>query len=312
MEDWDLIIVGAGPAGLTAGIYAGRAGLKTLLLEEKMAGGQVVNTPLIENYPGFESVAGFELVGLMAEQCRKSGSKINEVEKVNSASVKQEAFLVETDKASYASKSLIFATGAYHRLLDVPGEAKYQGRGVSYCALCDGAFFKGKQVMVVGGGNSAAASARYLANVVDSVKLVHRRDRLRAERAYMEALKDMKVEFLWNSEVLEIRGDGAVQSVSVRNLRTGQVEEIKVDGVFIQVGEVPNSEIAKFAGVKLDEKGYIIVGLNQETNIRGIYAAGDVANRPVKQIGTAVGEAIVAATEAYGNIKRPYYYKPKK
>lgn len=311
MEDWDLIIVGAGPAGLTAGIYAGRAGLRVLVLEEKMVGGQVANTPLIENYPGFESVAGIKLVEMMAEHCRNSGATINEVENVNSVRVERENFLVKTDKVSYVSKSVILATGAHHRLLNVPGEEEFQGRGVSYCALCDGAFFKGKQVMVVGGGNSAATSARYLANIAANVKLVHRRDKLRAEKAYTEVLENMKVEFLWNSEVLEIKGNGVVQNVILKNNKTGKVIEVNVDGIFIQVGEVPNTQIAKSAGIKLDEKGYIIVDINQESNIQGIFAAGDVINRPVKQIGTAVGEGIIAATEAFGYVKKPYYYKRK-
>ena len=221
-------------------------------------------------------------------------------------------FMIKTNKASYTSKSVILATGTHHRLLNVPGEEEFQGKGVSYCALCDGAFFKDKQVMVVGGGNSAATSARYLANIAANVKLVHRRDTLRAEKAYAKVLKNMRVEFLWNSEVLEIKGNGVVQQAVLKNNRTGKVTEVNIDGVFIQVGEVPNTQVAKSAGVKLDERGYIIVDAKQETNIPGIFAAGDVTDRSVKQVGTAVGEGIIAATEAFGYAKRPYYYKQKK
>ena len=309
MPDWDLIIVGAGPAGLTAGLYAGRSGLRTVIVEEKTVGGQVAISPEIENYPGFESITGFELVEKMAKHCRKFGAQINEIEKANSIIVDHEKIHIETEKTTYTSKTLIIATGTHHRLLNVPGEDKFQGRGVSYCALCDGAFFKGKRVIVVGGGNSAAKSARYLANIAANVKLVHRRDRLRAEKASREALEDLKVEFLWNSVVLEIRGNSVVGSVILRNNKTEEVREVGVDGVFVEVGEVPNSQLAKAANVELDEKGYIIVDARQKTNILGIFAAGDVTNRSVKQIGTAVGEAIIAATEAFGYAEKPYYYK---
>lgn len=309
MEDWDLVIVGGGPAGLTAGIYAGRSGLKSLIVEEKIVGGQVAVSPWIENYPGFESITGVELVEKMAEHCRKFGAQINEVEKAYSVTFNHQEILVKTDKTTYTSKTLIVATGTHHRLLNVPGESKYQGRGVSFCALCDGAFFKGKKVIVVGGGNSAAASARYLANIAANVKLVHRRNQLRAEKASMEALKRLKVEFLWDSEVSEIKGNGVVQGVTLKNNKTMEVREVSVDGVFVQIGEVPNTQLAKDAGVELDEKGYVIVDVRQRTNIPGVFAAGDVTNRSVKQIGTAVGEAIIAATEAFGYAKRPYFYK---
>ena len=309
MENWDLVIIGAGPAGLTAGIYAGRSGLRTLIVEEKTVGGQVAVSPWIENYPGFESITGYELVEKMAEHCRKFGAQINEVEKAYSITVNHQEILVKTDKTTHTSKALIVAMGTRHRLLNVPGESKYQGRGVSYCALCDGTFFKGKKVIVVGGGNSAAASARYLANLAANVKLVHRRNQLRAEKASLEALKRLKVEFLWDSEVSEIKGNGVVQGITLRNNKTMEALEVDVDGVFVQIGEVPNTQLAKAAGVELDEKGYIVVDVRQRTNIPGVFAAGDVTNRSVKQIGTAVGEAIVAATEAFGYAKRPYYYK---
>jgi len=309
MENWDLIIIGAGPAGLTAGIYAGRSRLKTLILEEKLPGGEATVTPLIENYPGFEKISGAELVEKMTAQCKKFGAQINGLEKVASLNLTGEKKLVKTDKATYSAAAIIIATGTHNRLLNVPGEKKFQGRGVSYCALCDGAFFKGKKVIVVGGGNSAATSARYLSNIAANVKLVHRRGQLRAEEAYLEVLKRQNVEFLWNTEVKEIKGDSVVRNVVLVNNKTGEIRKLEVDGVFVQIGEVPNTEFVKEAGVEVDDGSYIIVDDRQRTNVQGVFAAGDVTNKPVKQIGTAVGQAIVAATEAFGYIKRPYYYK---
>ena len=309
MENWDLIIIGAGPAGLTAGIYAGRSGLETLILEEKMAGGEASVTPWIENYPGFESISGPELIEKMIKHCKKFGAQINELEKVNSLDLKGGKKLVKTDRATYTASAIIIATGTYHSLLNVPGEKEFQGRGVSYCAMCDGAFFKGKKVIVAGGGNSATMSANYLSNIAANVKLVHRKKELRAEKASVEALKKENVEFLWNSEVKEIKGDNIVKSVVLQNNKTGETREVEVDGVFVQVGEIANTRVIKEAGVAVDKEGFIIVDARQRTNIQGVFAAGDATNGPVKQIGTAVGQGIVAANEAFGYIKRPYYYK---
>jgi thioredoxin reductase (NADPH) len=309
MEHWDLIIIGGGPAGLTAGIYGARSGLKTLLLEEKTLGGATAESPLIENYPGFLAITGQDLVNRMAEHCRKFGVTIKEIEGSKELDFSGEKKIVKTDRASYSASAVIIATGSHYRELGVPGENEFKGRGVSYCAVCDGAFFKGKRVAVIGGGNSAATSALYLSNMASNVKLIHRRDQLRAEEALFRNLQERKVEFIWNSVVKEIRGDTKVRSVVVHNKKTDEDKEIEVDGVFVQVGEVPNSQLAVKAGVKVDERGYIIVDERQRTNIAGVYAAGDVTNGPVKQVGTAVGQAIVAATEAFGYIKRPYYYK---
>jgi len=309
MENWDLIIIGAGPAGLTAGIYAGRSGLETLILEEKMAGGEASVTPWIENYPGFESISGPELTEKMIKHCKKFEAQINELEKVNSLELKGEKKLVKTDRATYTASAIIIATGTYYRLLNVPGEKEFQGRGVSYCAMCDGAFFKGKKVIVAGGGNSATMSANYLSNIAANVKLVHRKKELRAEKASVEALKKENVEFLWNSEVKEIKGDNVVKSVVLQNNKTGETNEVEVDGIFVQIGEIPNTKVVKEAGVAVDKEGFVIVDSRQRTNIQGVFAAGDATNGPVKQIGTAVGQGIVAANEAFGYIKRPYYYK---
>lgn len=309
MEHWDLIIVGAGPAGLTAGLYGARSGLKTLVLEEKTPGGQAAETPLVENYPGFKSISGQNLIDKMTEHCKKAGAKVNELEKVAELDLKGEKKIVKTNKTTYTASALIIASGSHYRTLGVLGENEFRGRGVSYCAVCDGAFFKGRKVLVVGGGNSAAVSAIYLANLASDVKLAHRKSQLRAEGALVKDLQTQKVEILWNMELKEIKGDVKVRSAILTNNKTGETKEINVDGVFVQVGEVSNSQFAKEAGIEVDERNYIVIDARQRTNIRGVYAAGDVTNGPVKQIGTAVGQAILAATEAFGYIKRPYYYK---
>ena len=309
METWDLIIIGAGPAGLAAGVYAGRSGLKALILEEKMSGGEAAVAPWIENYPGFESISGPELVEKMTAHCRKSGAQLNELEKVVLVDFRGERKLVKTAKGEYSASAVIIASGTKHRLLNVPGEQEFLGRGVSYCALCDGAFFKDKRVIVVGGGNSAAMTARYLSNIAASVKLVHRREALRADAASVETLREQNVEFLLNSEVKEIKGDTIVKSIVLQNKSTGELKELQTDGIFIQVGEEPNIQFLKEAGITTDEGGYVIVDPRQRTNIQGVFAAGDVTNNTVKQVGTAVGQAIVAATEAFRYTERPYYYK---
>ncbi|MEM2675735.1 MAG: thioredoxin-disulfide reductase [Candidatus Bathyarchaeia archaeon] len=310
METWDLIIVGAGPAGLTAGIYAARSGLKTLIIEEKIAGGTVGDAPVIENYPGFESIGGAELAQKFAAQCRKLGTVIHEFERVEALDLKGEEKIVKTDKGLYKAKAVIIASGSSYSELGVPGEKEFRGRGVSYCGICDGPLFKGKRVLVVGGGNSAVVTALYLAGLASEVKVVHRRDAFRAEEARVKALMEKRnVEVLWNTEVREIKGGNVVEKVVLFNNKTMETFELPVDGVFIQVGEVPNSKLAKEAGVEVDNHGYIVVDVRQRTNIPGVYAAGDVTNHPVKQVGTAVGQGITAALEAYGYIRRPYYYR---
>lgn len=309
MEHWDLIIIGSGPAGLTAGLYGARSGLKTLVLEEKIPGGAVIDTPLVENYPGFESISGRDLADRMAGQCKKAGAKVNELEKVVELDLKGEKKVVKTNRTVYTASAVIIASGSHYRTLGVPGETEFRGRGVSYCTLCDGAFFKGGNVLVVGGGNSAVVSARYLANIASHVRLAHRRDQLRAAEMLVKDLIAQGVEIMWNRELKEVKGDTKVKRVVLVNNKTGETMEIDVDGVFVQVGEAPNSQVAEKAGVKVDKAGYIIVDDRQRTNIAGVYAAGDVTTCPVKQIGTAVGEAIIATSEAFGYIKRPYYYK---
>ena len=309
MERWDSIIVGAGPAGLTAGIYGARSGLRTLILEEKVAGGVAAESPLIENYPGFPSVSGRELADKMLEHCRKFGVEIHEMEGVVELELGGKPKIARTGKTSYEAPAVIIASGCHHAELGVPGEKEFLGRGVSYCAVCDGHLFRRKKVLVIGGGNSAAESALYLSDLASGVRLVHRKDRLRAEDAIVEDLREKKIDLVLNTELKRITGDTNVERAVLFNNATGRTEEVGVDGVFILVGEVPNSEIAKRAGVKTDGFGYILTDERQRTNLEGVYAAGDVTACPVKQVGTAVGQAIVAAIDAYGYVKRPYFYK---
>lgn len=310
MEIWDLIIIGAGPAGLTAGIYAARSGLKALVIEEKIAGGTLGDAPVIENYPGFEKVSGAELAQKIVAQCRKLGAAIHEFEKAVKLDLKGEEKVVETDKGVYRARAVIIASGSSYSELGVPGEKEFKGRGVSYCGICDGPLFKGKRVLVVGGGNSAVVTALYLAELASEVKVAHRREAFRAEEARVKALLEKgNVEVFWNTELREIKGGKLVEKAILFNNKTGEVKELPIDGVFVQVGEIPNSQLAKEAGVEADEHGYVIVDVRQRTNLPGVYAAGDVTNHPVKQVGTAVGQGITAALEAYGYIRKPYYYK---
>ncbi len=310
MESCELAIIGAGAAGLAAGIYGARSGLKTLILEEKMAGGTIADAPLIENYPGFQSINGRELAKKMVVHCRSVGVGIHDLEKVVSLDLKGNKKMVKTDKTAYETKAVIFASGTHQRELGVLGEKEFRGRGVSYCGVCDGPLFKNKRVLVAGGGNSAVITTLYIAELASEVKLLHRRGMLRAEEALVKALKNKNnVEILWNTEVKEIKGANVVGKVLLFDNKTGETKELKLDGVFIQAGEAPNSQLAKKAGVNVDEKGYIVVDVRQRTNIAGVYAAGDVTNHPVKQVGTAVGQGITAALEAYSYIRQPYYYK---
>jgi thioredoxin reductase (NADPH) len=307
MESWDLIIIGAGAAGLAAGIYGARSGLKTLVLEEKMAGGTTADAPLVENYLGFQSISGMDLSQKMVFHCRDAGATIREFESVIALELGEKK-IVKTNKATYEAKAVIIASGSHYSELGVPGEKEFFGKGVSYCGICDGPLFKGKRVLVVGGGNSALITALYLADLASEVKIVHRRDVFRAEEALVKALEAKKnVEVLWSSEVKEIKGEKLVNKAILFNTKTGETRELPIDGVFVQVGEAPNSQLAKQAGIEVDEDGYIKIDILQRTNISGVYAAGDVTNHPVKQIGTAVGQGITAALEAYGFIKHPYY-----
>jgi len=310
MEQWDLIIVGAGPAGLSAGIYAARSGLKTMIIEEKMAGGTTSDAPIVENYPGFAQISGGELAEKMVLHCKKMGVSIRELETVSSLRLRDDEKTVVTHKTEHVAKALIFATGSHYREIEVPGEREFRGKGVSYCAVCDGPFFKGKKVLVVGGGNSAATAVLYLSGVVGEVVVVHRKHAFRAEEALVKDISEKKnVRVLWNTEVQEIKGEKNVNRVTLLDNKTGETSELAVNAVFVQVGEAPNSQTAKEAGVEVDEHGYVKIDMYQKTNLPGVYGAGDVTSHPVKQVGTAVGQGITAALQAYVYIRQPYYRK---
>jgi thioredoxin reductase (NADPH) len=310
MENWDLILIGAGAAGLAAGIYGARSGLKTLILEEKMAGGTTSDAPVVENYPGFSQVGGAELAEKMVLHCKKTSVTIHELETVTGLDLKGERKIVKTTRTAYETDAVIIAIGAHYREIGVPGEKEFRGRGVSYCAVCDGPLFKGKRVLVVGGGNSAAITTLYLSGIAAEVLVAHRRSAFRAEEALVKDVASKKnVQVFWNTEVREIKGEKLVKKVVLFDNKAGETKELAVDAVFVQVGEAPNSQLAREAGVEVDEHGYIKIDMFQRTNILGVYAAGDVTNHPVKQVGTAVGQGITAALEAYGYIRRPYYRK---
>jgi thioredoxin reductase (NADPH) len=308
LDAWELVIIGAGSAGLAAGIYGIRSGLKTLIVEEKIAGGTTAEAPLVENYPGFQSINGPELAQKMVEQAKNAGVILHEFETVTSFNLKSEPKVVKTNRTEYTTGAVIIATGRHYREIGVPGEKELRGRGVSYCGICDGPLFKGKHLLVVGGGSSALITTLYLAGIASDVKIVHRRDTFRAEEALSKALREKgNIEILWNTEVKQIIGEKLVTKVLLFNNKTGETRELPVDGVFVQVGEDPNSQLAHEAGVAVDEDGYILVDILQRTNISGVYGAGDVTNNPVKQIGTSIGQGITAAMEAYGYVRRPYY-----
>jgi thioredoxin reductase (NADPH) len=307
MESWDLVIIGGGAAGLAAGIYGARSGLKTLVLDEKIAGGTTADAPLVENYLGFQSISGMELSQKMASHCKSAGAVIHEFESVIALELGDKK-TIKTNKAVYEANAVIIASGSHYREIGVLGEKEFLGKGVSYCGICDGPLFKGKRVLVVGGGNSALITALYLSDLASEVKIVHRRDVFRAEEALVKGLAAKKnVEVFWNSEVKEIRGEKLVKNVILLDSKTGETKELSVDGVFVQVGEAPNSRLAKELGIDVDEDGYIKIDMVQRTNVPGVYAAGDVTTHPVKQVGTAVGQGITAALEAYNFIRRPYY-----
>lgn len=310
MERWELVIIGAGAAGLTAGIYAARSGLKTLIIEEKMAGGTTSDAPIIENYPGFSQLSGGELAEKMTLHCKKAGVTIHELETVTALNLTGEPKIVKTNRTAYEANAIIMATGSHYREIGVKGEKEFRGRGVSYCAVCDGPLFKDKHVLVIGGGNSAATTTLYLSEIAAEVAVAHRRDVFRAEEALVKDITSKKnIQVFLNTEVKEIKGEKLVTKVVILNKKTRETRELAVDAVFVQIGEDPNSQITRDTGIEVDDKGYIKIDIFQRTNISGVYAVGDVTNHPVKQVGTAVGQGITAALEAYSYIRRPYYRK---
>ncbi len=301
-KTWDVLIIGAGPAGFTAAIYAKRFGLETLIISKDL-GGNMALTDLIENYPGFLQISGAELTNRMHEQVKNLGVEIvfDEVERVDPTECAYYEgpckFAVRTKNGKeYKAKTIIIAVGAAPRKLHVPGEKEFTGRGVSYCATCDGPLFKGKEVIVVGGGNTALQEALYLKSIGVNVTLVHRRDQFRADKILQDRFAESGIPTILNTVVTEIKGDGKVEAVKLKNRVTGEESEMAVDGVFIFIGYEPKTDFVKHLGIT-DEYGYIPVDMNMQTKIKGIFAAGDITN-VFKQIAVAVGQGAIAANSA--------------
>ena len=289
-EILDTIIIGGGPAGYTAALYCARAGLSTMVIEKFSAGGQMTQTMQIDNYPGFdEGVDGFTLGFKMQAGAERFGAKTLQAE-VLSVDLSGKTKTVETSAGTYFSKTVVIATGAEHKHLGLANEEKLIGKGVGYCAACDGMLYRGKTVAVIGGGNSAAADALLLSKVCEKVFLVHRRDTLRAEKFYHEPLMQTEnVEFVWNSKVTEFLFDEKIKGIKVENVLNGEEKEILIDGVFISIGRSPETKLFQDR-IALDDNGYVIADETTRTNIPGVFAVGDVRTKPVRQIATAVAD----------------------
>ncbi|OGV98373.1 MAG: thioredoxin-disulfide reductase [Nitrospinae bacterium RIFCSPLOWO2_02_FULL_39_110] len=292
----DLIIIGGGPAGLSAAIYALRAKMDVILIEKLGIGGQIALSDVIENYPGYRSISGSELMSKFENHAKDFGLKteIATIERIIDAGDRK---ITKTDSKDFESKAVIIASGAQPKKLGIKGENEFTGRGVSYCATCDGLFFSGRDIVVVGGGDTAVKEALYLSKIVNKIYLVHRRDRLRAEKIMQEKLlSNPKVEFLWNSAVDEISGgEMGVERISVRNIQTNKKSEVKAEGIFVFVGITPETG---FIDVKKNEGGFIITNDRMETSMKGVFAAGDCRNTPLRQVATAVGDGAIAAISA--------------
>ncbi len=310
MENWDVIIIGAGSAGLSAGIYAVRSGLKTLVIDEKFAGGTIADASKVVNYPGFVEISGGDLAEKMTSHCRTVGATIHDLEPATELQLSGDVKTVKTSRTTYEAKAIILSMGSHYKEIGVKGESEFKGKGVSYCGVCDGPFFKGKRVLVVGGGNTACITTLYLSGLARQVYVIHRREAFRAEESLVTDISGKgNVKIMWNTEIQEVKGDKQVRTVILIDNMTKLTSELEVDAVFVQIGEAPNSQLAKAAGVEVDAHGFIKANVRQQTNLPGVFAAGDITDQPIKQVGTAVGQGITAALEAYTFIKRPYYRK---
>ncbi|MBM7608656.1 thioredoxin reductase (NADPH) [Lysinibacillus composti] len=295
---YDVVIIGAGPAGMTAAVYASRANLSTIMIERGIPGGQMANTEEVENYPGFDTILGPELSTKMFEHAKKFGAEyaygdVSEI--INGEDYK----IIKAGSKEYKTRSIIITSGAEYKKMGIPGEKELGGRGVSYCAVCDGAFFKQKNLIVVGGGDSAVEEGVYLTRFADKVTIVHRRDQLRAQKILQDrAFANEKVDFIWNNTVKEINEkDGKVGSVTLVNTVDGTEQEVQADGVFIYIGMIPLTAPFQNLGI-LNEQGYIVTNDKMETSVKGIFAAGDVRDKMLRQIVTATGDGSIAAQSA--------------
>ena len=295
---YDVVVIGAGPGGMTAALYASRANLKTLVLERGVPCGELINTAEVENYPGFDSILGPDLADKMYKSSMRFGAEhaYGDVKRIE---VEGKYHLIETSKKTFRTKSVIIATGSYHRKLNVPGEEKYNGRGVSYCAVCDGAFFRNKNLVVAGGGDSAVEEGTYLTQFSD-VNIIHRRDELRAQKILQDrAFKNERVSFTWDTVIEEINGnDKNVTGVTLRNVKTNEVTTKETDGVFIYVGILPQTDAFLDLGIT-DQEGWIVTNELMETKVPGIFAVGDVRQKNLRQVTTAVGDGGEAGNRVF-------------
>lgn len=307
-REYDVVVIGGGPAGLTAAMYAKRSGLDSVVFERANIGGQIAVTPVVENYPGFSNIPGRTLVELMANQTM-TYSMVFQGAEVNDAERMDKFFELDTTRGHYRAKALIIAAGVKNRKLDAAGEEKFVGRGVSYCATCDGYMFKdGRNVIVIGGGNSALTDALYLDSLGAHVTIVHRKDSFRGEARLQQSVFQRNIPVLWNKIVKEIKGKMTVEEVKIEDVKTKEITSVKTEGIFVAVGYEPNNEIAKKLGLELDSAGYIKVDNRMRTSVPFVYAAGDITGG-VKQIVTAVSQAAVAALTAFEDIASPYWKK---
>lgn len=292
---YDVIVIGGGPGGYTAALYAARANLSVAILEKLSPGGQMGTTDVIDNYPGFpQGVNGFELAMQMKEGAERFGAQ-TQLAEVTQVELAGQVKTIHTSSGDYQARTVVLATGAHPRELGLPGERELRGRGVSYCATCDGMFYRGKTVVVVGGGNTAVSDVLYLSRLCEKVYLVHRRDALRASKVYLDPLqKAENVEFVWDSEVKQLLRDQAVTGVRVRNKKTGEERDIPCGGVFVAVGYLPNTELYR-GQVELDEAGYVLADETTQTNLPGVFAVGDLRKKPLRQVVTAASDGAVAA-----------------
>lgn len=305
MQHRDAIAIGAGPAGLTAGFYLAHYGFDTLIFEEKIAGGYAAEIPLLENYPGcLEGISGKDLVDKMAQQCQKNGAEIHQFERVCGLNFKGKMYIVTTEKSDYSAEAVVIASGRSPRELEVPGKSQFHGKGVSHCAVCDGFFFKERKVIVVGDDSRAAEVAIFLSGLASHVKLVCQKEKLCAEKILIENLEKQKIEILGNMELKEIKGDNKVKSVVLVDKATEHTKEIDTDGIFFQLEGIPNSQIARESGIKVDKDGYILVDDKARTNIDLVYAVGDITASPTKMVITAVAQAAGAALDVLMRIKK--------
>ena len=295
MKRYDMVIIGGGPGGYTAALYAARAGLKTIVLEKLSAGGQMALTSQIDNYPGFPNgVDGFELADNMQQQAQRYGAE-TELAEVTALHLESAIKRVETTEGDFEAQTVVIATGANPRPLGIANEQQITGKGVHYCAHCDGMFYRGKTVAVVGGGNSAVADALHLSRLAKKVYLIHRRDSLRAEKIYEKALQDAEnIEFLWNSTVSELLHEGRLNGIRVHNVQSGEERELVLDGLFISIGRSPATSLVK-GQLDLDQAGYILADETTHTSLPGVFAVGDVRTKALRQVVTAVADGAVAA-----------------